>query len=394
MEVSIPLELREATQDLHMLRALLPQTESQEVELLADPTSDMDRQPKWPRSHPKGYGRQGGKGNRQGAQPPSTGSWSHESTLQAARDSGKPPRRQRETSDKDLAKQLAEMKSSLGMLTTLVIRQEIQQNVSKQDTSFVLFLDTRGPHNIATSLYKMGETWVNTKRDHPERLHAPLRVILFQHLIEVVLNKFKAMIDSPSSRSTAQNLGLLMGDGINVPALKWDPETRQHVQDPALEPQTITAIKEALEELMVLCTKTLVIARFHGMRKLSEEYAAPTLGMFLEIGMRTPEAQSAWNHLHRLQQSASWKAAGVFLSVPAFTESLQCLNYSYRLSACIIHLGEAPDHGHYHNVFCSARDLNYYIGDDGVSARPISDAELCSLSQDIYLLFYIAHKAD
>ncbi|CAE7827460.1 unnamed protein product [Symbiodinium sp. CCMP2456] len=554
MEVTIPLELREATQDLHMLRTLLPQPESQEIELLADPTSDADRQPKWPRSHPKGYGRHGGKGNRQGTQPTSTGSWSNEQAHQTARDSGKPPRRQRETSDKDLAKQLAEMKSSLGMLATLVLRQEIQQNVSKQDTSFVLFLDTRGPHNIATSLYKMGETWVNTKREHPERLKAPLRVILFQHLIEVVLHKFKAMTDSPSSRSTAQNLGLLMGDGINVPALKWDPETRQHVQDTMVEPIATTTIKEALEELLVLCTKTLVIARFHGMRKLSEEYAAPTLGMFLEIGMRTPEAHAAWNHLHRLQQSASWKAAGVFLrherlhmsalakkallflsskenrspnifgeshsaflqglirqhdvaeflqflcgktlthhpcieiswqartqvgngpsavldrgssaplllpspgdttedcglevsvqslvhrwhqqeqihamfapaesivlqlcrfdfeagetravkrrykvqpdsriSVPAFSDDMQRLHYSYRLSACIIHLGDAPDNGHYHNVFCSATNLNYYIGDDGVSARPISEGQLCLLGRDIYLLFYTAHKAD
>ena len=212
-----------------------------------------------------------------------------------------------------LEKQLAEMKSTLGMPTTLVIRQEIQQGISKQDTSFVLFLDTRGPHNLATSLYKMGETWHATKRDHPDRLTAPTRVILFQHLLEAVLNKFKAMTETPSARSTAQNLGLLLKNGTAVPALKWDQTTRQHIQDTSLEPMETKDVKDALEELIVLSTKFLVITRFHGMRKLTEEYASQTLGMFLEIGVRTPEAHAAWNHLHRLQQSAAWQAAGVFL---------------------------------------------------------------------------------
>ncbi|CAE7309844.1 unnamed protein product [Symbiodinium sp. KB8] len=292
-KVTVPLELKEATQDLNMLRALLPQletqTQDQDEERVTDPSLEPNRRPKWPKSHPKG---DGAKHQR----------------LQVATETyeGHP-------GHGCLEKQLAEMKSTLGMPTTLVIRQEIQQGISKQDTSFVLFLDTRGPHNLATSLYKMGETWHATKRDHPDRLTAPTRVILFQHLLEAVLNKFKAMTETPSARSTAQNLGLLLKNGTAVPALKWDQTTRQHIQDTSLEPMETKDVKDALEELIVLSTKFLVITRFHGMRKLTEEYASQTLGMFLEIGVRTPEAHAAWNHLHRLQQSAAWQAAGVFL---------------------------------------------------------------------------------
>ncbi|OLP88858.1 hypothetical protein AK812_SmicGene29726 [Symbiodinium microadriaticum] len=296
--VTVPLELKEATQDLNMLRALLPQletqTQDQDEERVTDPSLEPNRRPKWPKSHPKGHGKQGDGAKHQ--------------RLQVATETyeGHP-------GHGCLEKQLAEMKSTLGMPTTLVIRQEIQQGISKQDTSFVLFLDTRGPHNLATSLYKMGETWHATKRDHPDRLTAPTRVILFQHLLEAVLNKFKAMTETPSARSTAQNLGLLLKNGTAVPALKWDQTTRQHIQDTSLEPMETKDVKDALEELIVLSTKFLVITRFHGMRKLTEEYASQTLGMFLEIGVRTPEAHAAWNHLHRLQQSAAWQAAGVFL---------------------------------------------------------------------------------
>ena len=308
MEVTVPLELKEATQELHMLKALMPQLGQQDFdeELVTDPTSSGGRQPKWPKSHQKGQGKQGGKGDRQGAHQPSTTSWPREAMI-------RPPRRPRDQEGSDVTKQLAEMRSTLGMLTTLVLRQEIQQSIGKQDTAFVLFIDTRGPKNLATGLCKMGKTWQTTKRDHPDRLTAPMRAILFQHLLETVLQRFKDMTDSPSARSTAQNLGLLMPNGTTVPALKWDPANRQHVPDTTLETMETQAIQEALEELIALSTKHLVIHRFHGMRKLSEEYTSPTLGMFLEIGMRTPEAHATWNHLHRLQQSAAWQAAGVFL---------------------------------------------------------------------------------
>ena len=94
---------------------------------------------------------------------------------------------------------------------------------------------------------------------------------------------------------------------------KSDPASRQHVRDETLETVEAEDVKIALEELVVLCTKDLVVTRFHGMRKLSEEYASPTLGMLLEVGLRTPEAQATWNHLYRVRQSSAWKFAGVFI---------------------------------------------------------------------------------
>ena len=76
--------------------------------------------------------------------------------------------------------------------------------------------------------------------------------------------------------------------------------------------------------------------------------------------------------------------------LPLFDTDLQCHSRPYRLNSYIGHLGNAPDHGHYHNVFCSTGDVPFYVGDDGTSARPIDATEVSSLNKDIYLLFYVA----
>ena len=90
-----------------------------------------------------------------------------------------------------------------------------------------------------------------------------------------------------------------------------------------MERQIAEDIK-ALKELIVLCAKDFVQTRFHGMRKLSAEYSSPTLGMFLEVGLRTPEVNSAWNLFHQLQQFAAWKAAGVFLKAREAAHERHC----------------------------------------------------------------------
>ena len=84
-----------------------------------------------------------------------------------------------------------------------------------------------------------------------------------------------------------QELGL--DKDASIPGLRWDPTTKQHVPDPRIEAMQPEAIKASLDRLLILGSREFVVTRFHGMRKLSEEYSSPTLGMFLEIGNRTNE---------------------------------------------------------------------------------------------------------
>ena len=173
-----------------------------------------------------------------------------------------------------MVKQLAELKA-INMLTTLVLRQEVQLNIHKQDTAYVLFLNTQGQDSMAGSLFHIGAQWHKTK-------------------------------------SQAQAMGYLRPDG-KIPGLRWDPQERQHVLDDRVEALPREEIEEALKELMVLSSKDYVISRFHGMRKLTEEFRSPTVGMFLELGMRTEAANRTRQLLHRLCQSGAWLSAGCYL---------------------------------------------------------------------------------
>ena len=68
------------------------------------------------------------------------------------------PRRQwkDQTQDDSLSKQLAELKARVSMLTTLALRQEIQLNICRQDTAYVVFIQTSGQDSIARTLYSIG----------------------------------------------------------------------------------------------------------------------------------------------------------------------------------------------------------------------------------------------
>ncbi|CAE7285672.1 unnamed protein product, partial [Symbiodinium microadriaticum] len=211
------------------------------------------------------------------------------------------------------AQQLSKLQAIISMLTTLVLRQEVQLSVCRQDTAYVVFIKTHGQDNLAQSLYAIGQKWHQLKQSSPEKLTAPMRSVLFQHFVETIKQKFQQMLATPSSRSHAQELGLISDNGNAIPALRWDTTSKTHVPDTRIEALQPVEIKALLDQLLILGSKEFVVTRFHGMRKLSEEYSSPTLGMFLEIGNRTSEAKEAWEILHKLNQSAAWMAGGCYL---------------------------------------------------------------------------------
>ena len=95
----------------------------------------------------------------------------------------------------------------------------------------------------------------------------------------------------------------------------WTPvECRgEDEKDPNVPSLRPTEIKEALDELIQLSAKPMVIHRYHATRQMAETYKSPTLAMMAEVGARVEEAQLVWKRLHLLSQSAAWTAAGCFL---------------------------------------------------------------------------------
>ena len=215
--------------------------------------------------------------------------------------------------DKSDQKELEELRVMLGMVTTLLLRHEVQLNINRLDTGFMIFLQTTTPNSIAHTTFQIGNRWKDAKQNDPSSLSQPMRVVIFQHLLTVVKERFKAMLHSPSSRSKASDLGWISSSGKEVYGLRWNPANKQHEKDHMLPTLTPEEIETALTELIALAAKPLVIHRYHATRQLAEQYASPTLAMMLEVGNRADDAQAAWRHLHRLSQSAVWAAAGCYM---------------------------------------------------------------------------------
>ena len=204
-------------------------------------------------------------------------------------------------------------KTLLNMVVMLPLRHESQHCISRIDSGFVAFLRTDVPQNLATSTYQVAQVWHDTKTKTPERLNAPMRAVLMQHLIKTVLERLQKMMETPSSRSTAVSLGWLTEDEKVVTGLRWNQETRTHVRDEQIQPIDVQEVKAALAELVVLVKEPMVVARYHATRPLSEQYQSPNLTMLMEIRLRTEQSHQAWRHLYRLKQSAVWVAADAFV---------------------------------------------------------------------------------
>ena len=174
----------------------------------------------------------------------------------------------------------------------------------------MIFLKTDTPNSVAVSTYKMAQQWHAMKSQAPEKLTAPMRVTLLQHLLLQVRERTEKMMETPSSRSTAISLGWLSEDEKELMGLRWDQETRRHVPDETVKPIAVCEAMEILTELITMIKEPLVVARYHATRPLSEQYQSPTLTMLLEIGLRTGPAHSTWTRFQQLAQSAMWVAAG------------------------------------------------------------------------------------
>ncbi|OLP80660.1 hypothetical protein AK812_SmicGene38899 [Symbiodinium microadriaticum] len=225
-----------------------------------------------------------------------------------------PPSRRDPWSEEELVRyEPEEYQATIKMLTTMMLRHEAQFAIQKQDTSYVVFIQTGFPNSVAVSTHRIAQNWHAMKTATPEKLEAPMRAILFQHFIKTVLGKLELMLQTPSSKSMAASLGLLLENEEDLPAMRWDPENRKHVPDMSLPPMKATEAVKTLQMILQRCTTPLVISRYHATRKLAQEYQGDTLTMLLEVGLRTKEANEVWSALHRMEKSSAWVTAGTYL---------------------------------------------------------------------------------
>ncbi|CAE7840736.1 Pol [Symbiodinium sp. CCMP2592] len=353
-EQAIPSELTAATHELSLLRNLVNQqagmgamgpqgsqerrpmewhmeTDPEDKDMPSRRDKPEGRQPKWHKPDQKGgqKGGQKGKGRNPqfGPASRSNNSWRNNGNPQAS--SGNHSW-QADGDKMELSRaELQEIKNVLNMVSTLVIRQEVQQNIQRQDTGFMVFVQTQVPDNLAQSMYQIGKTWHDTKRDNPTALRHPMRVTLYQHFVQTIKERFQAMMRTPSSRSKAESLGWVSSCGRKVHGLKWDTTQQAHVQDETIASLDVVEIEEALDELLTCAPQQLVIQRFHATRQLAAEYQSPVITMFLEVGMRTEAAQST-----RMLPEARATTDECFGKTPLHIDTVKCVQLGNKHCFC------------------------------------------------------------
>ena len=174
-------ELAQATSELDMIRALTPTsqatpaapaTSTEAPAPVPDQAMDAsdksstrartedsdnkgkDRQAKWSRLASKGNQQGRGKGQSQ-----NSSKWENWSNWK--------------DQDKDKS-DLNQLKQHVDMLTTLVLRQEHQLMINRQDTSYIIFIRTDVTPSLAVTSFNIGQSWKQAKTSNPESLKSHL----------------------------------------------------------------------------------------------------------------------------------------------------------------------------------------------------------------------------
>ncbi|CAE7705387.1 unnamed protein product, partial [Symbiodinium necroappetens] len=158
----------------------------------------------------------------------------------------------------------------------------------QQDTAYMFFVRADLEGNLGSILYEAGRKWNEVKATTPDKLEAPMRIILMQKLLLTVLERYNAMMASEEKIAKAKQMG-------------WLSE---------IPPKDCVSVKEGLSAMAVLCSSPRVVNRFHATRQMAEAYESPTM---MDVGLRTVEAGKMWHLLNDLAHSAVWLMAGAYM---------------------------------------------------------------------------------
>ena len=76
------------------------------------------------------------------------------------------------------------------------------------------------------------------------------------------------------------------------------------------------------------------------------------------------------------------------LEFPVFEQGMQCRNEVLQLNSAVIHLGEAPTHGHYRTLLYDAGQSQFWLTDDNSVAIPVDAFDVGKFHSDVYILIY------
>ena len=77
-----------------------------------------------------------------------------------------------------------------------------------------------------------------------------------------------------------------------------------------------------------------------------------------------------------------------YIQFPVLDSGVRCRDVTLRLNSMVIHLGEAPTHGHYRSLLFDHLSCTYWLTDDGVAPVEMDSDRFQTFGSDVYLLIY------
>ena len=195
-------------------------------------------------------------------------------------------------------------------MAQLVLRHEDQHNISRLETGFILFCQTKGMLSMVPDMFKATTVWQKAKAEHQQELTLSLRATLLQRFTSVWLQRLEACVATEEAKAQAVEMMILREDGT-VPYLQYNKTAMKLMIKEDREPMDFDEVRRIIKELGDLALLPLTILRFHPLRKLVEEYQGDILPMTLQLGLRTPEADRCWQHCSRLAHSGACRAVAM-----------------------------------------------------------------------------------
>ena len=317
-------DLKEATRELDMLTSIMSEQSTSAPGMASTPsgttsedmqvdkpgeatasTQDENKEhpeappAKWQKGDAKGQNKAGrGKGRKQDSERSDNHNWSNSSW-----------KKWDDKSDKEHK----ELKSLVVMMGNLLLRHEDQQNITRLDGGFVLFLRTDVDNNLAKGLYHTAQQWKTTKQQYPAKLELPMRVVLFQSVVMSTAARWEKVISDPELLKKAIEAKWISPDGQTTLCLQWDNSKKAHMPAHGGNHVPIKEVSTLLMELVTIAKLPLVVNRFHATRPLSKKYSSPVLPMLIEVGGRTDAANKAWQILDRLAYTSVWISSTTYL---------------------------------------------------------------------------------
>ncbi|CAE7680914.1 unnamed protein product, partial [Symbiodinium microadriaticum] len=196
-------------------------------------------------------------------------------------------------------KDVEEIRNLCVSLSRLVLRHDDQQAIDRTEKGFILFCQTNGMLLVIPDMVRCIEAWTKMKEDNPTGLTLPRRAAMLKQLLDLWHIRLEVVAETEESLSQAKNM-LILNQAGQVPYWQYNRQTEQLEIKPDREPMELKTVLEIIKELQDLVLLPITTLRFHAARKLTSQPEGDIVPMMLEIGVRTREADRAWELLARL----------------------------------------------------------------------------------------------